>query len=502
MSGGQMAQASTADSMPRWLGMALIAALSAYAVFIAVNLGVVAGGSDSSGYFNQGRALSRLETHVPMRKIPGLSLEQSPAGYICVPLGTKPSPDNQSLVMTYPIGLPLLFAAASLVVGWDHAGDLALWLHTLAGLFLIHAWNRLAELSRAWSLAGTAIAASSALYIQLGLQAMSDLPALVWVTAAMVAAWRSRPKPAWALAAGGAFAMAVLIRPSNAVAVIPVAIALGFSWRRWVLFGLGGFPGALALGWYNLAAYGEVLVTGYGNVSGSFSWDVVPRTLWHYLLWLPALFSPIVLAAALLPAGGRWRDPRTWINLAWPAAFLGFFASYWHTHETWWYLRFVLPIMPALLAGGLVVIEAWTQKARSRPLARLGMLAGLGAMLAWQVFWVARLNAHAAGRGERIYSEAAEWVSRNLPADAIVVCMQGSGALFFYTDLTISRWDMLTPENRDPVLGAIQASGRPVFAVLWRFENPAALEAVGGDWEHIGMVRDVTIWRQTTPASG
>ena len=45
-----------------------------------------------------------------------------------------------------------------------------------------------------------------------------------------------------ALAAGFALGFSVLVRPTDALALVPAAIALGFDWRRAVLFVLGGVP--------------------------------------------------------------------------------------------------------------------------------------------------------------------------------------------------------------------------------------------------------------------
>jgi hypothetical protein len=480
-------------------------ALSLYGWFLARHMGAVAGGADSSGYFNQARALSGLETHVPVRELPGLSLQQAPTDYLYVPLGFRPSKDKEALAMTYPIGLPLLIAAAASVVGWVHAGGVVMWLHAMGALFVVYALGRSLDLARTWAALGAAIVAVSAVYVCMALQAMSDVPSLTWVTSAVLAAWKSRRAStagrgaALAAGAGAAFALAVLIRPTNSLALIPLLIALGFSWRRMLAFGLAGLPGAALLAWHNHAAYGAVFSSGYGNIAGIMSWAIVPRTLLHYATWLPVLFGPQVLLVPLLPfVGGRFRRAEAWVLVTWATLFLGFFVAYYHTHETWWYLRFVLPMMPAGVFGGLLVLDAWSRRFGARAKRRF-VLAAAVVSIGVPLHWTDRLNAEESGYGERVYPEMVEWVRDNVPPDGVIVCMQASGALYFSTGYTIVRWDVIPPDRMNEVVVHLDTSGLPVFAVLWAFEYPRALEALGGEWVEAGRVRDVTMWRRVTP---
>ena len=112
----------------------------------------------------------------------------------------------------------------------------------------------------------------SPLFVFLSLQLMSDVPATVWVMAAVLAAWRSRERPWLGLVAGAALSLAVLVRPTNLLIALPVGLALGWRARRWLLFVLGGLPGAIFLGLINQTAYGSIFTTGYGQVSTAFGW--------------------------------------------------------------------------------------------------------------------------------------------------------------------------------------------------------------------------------------
>ena len=73
--------------------------------------------------------------------------------------------------------------------------------------------------------------------------------------------------------------------------------------------------------------------------------------------------------------------------------------------------------------------------------------------------------------------------------------MQNSGALYFYTDRLIVRWDAL--DHRWPeVRAAIAATRRPVFAVLFEFERTEALgQKTPGAWKQLDALGPITFWR-------
>jgi uncharacterized membrane protein YhaH (DUF805 family) len=350
------------------------------------------------------------------------------------------------------------------------------------------------------------IIAASPLYLSYSVQAMSDMPALVWTTAAVLAAWRSsRAKAgarstAWALAAGAGFALAVLVRPTNVLALAPVLIALGLSLRRLTLFVLGGLPGGVFFVLHSLAAYGHPLTTGYGDTSYLFVSSVVATTLAHYLRWLPVLFTPIVLLATALPwAAGTARRPAA-ITGSWALAYLAFYCCYSPTHETWWYLRFILPAAPALVIGGLLVARRWAVAWAPSPWSsgRSGVVfaCALVAVLAYESHWSRKLDALSIGHSDAVYPMTADWLRQHLPKDAVIVAMQHSGSIFYYTDFTLVRWDQIEGPVARRVIDASAAAHKPIYAALFRWEVDDALRKhLPGAWTRIGEVRDASIWR-------
>jgi hypothetical protein len=480
----------------------VLLALAAYGLLLAQNMGAYAGGSDSSGYMNHARLLGAGHVHAAPRSIPELAPADAP-DWLYSALGFKPAPDGHGVVPTYPTGLPLFVLTAAQVVGWTNAGNVVLWLHGMAGVALVYAACRVFGLRKRTSLIGAVIVAASPVYLFMAVQAMSDVPALVWVTAAVLAAWCSRRRAAWALAAGGAYAIAVLIRPTDALALVPIAVALGLAWRRWGAFVVGGIPGAVFFLLHCHAAYGKYLTTGYGDAAG-LEWKWVGITVKEYAHWLPIEFSPAIIALLALPFLFR-RLPREVLLLAsWFLVFAGFYAMYSCTHESWWYMRFLLPAAPAMVVGALLVIESAIVPRVNRPGATFVACGALIVVVAWGTFWTKKFGALNAGRGEYTYELVAEWLHQHVPENAVIAAMQNSGALYYYTDFVFVRWDSLKPDSFDRLTKALGTAHRPLYAALFPFElaeqNAFTQHMPSGRWTQIGRVNDVTIW-QWSPAA-
>jgi hypothetical protein len=491
----------------RWPALVLVVGLVVYGVFLANFEGAYAGGSDSSGYLECAHLLRAGRVRTGYREIPGLPAATLPE-YTYVPLGFKPSTTPREMVPTYPIGLPLIIAAIASVSGWEMAPHVALWLHAMAGVILMFCLVRLSGLAPGWALLGAMLLALCPLYLMYAVQLMSDLPATTWAMAAVLTAWLARSRRGWAAVAGVAFGIAVLVRPTNMVLIAAVAIALGLDWRRWLAFGLGGLPLAVGQALFNQAAYGHALASGYGRVDGLFQWDVFSVTLAHYAKWLPLLLTPFGLLALGLPWVAR-RAPR-WSALlaAWAIAILGIYAFYYYTHETWWYLRFVLPAFPALWLAALLVAQTLAERwgLAGAAAGRRGACAGLVLALALAAFlgrWDYRNQPHYTGRGERAYHSAIEALRPVLPPDAVIASMQVSGAIYCYSNYAIVRWDQIRPDTFPRIADACAAAHRPLFALLMPFEEQQVFpeQRLPGTWKKIQTVRDFTLWRYAAAAA-
>jgi len=461
--------------------------LAGYAVLLVIMIGAVPGGSDNSGYFNEARLFSRGRIHAPMRTLAGVPPDAA-TQYLYVPLGFKPSPGGgASLVPTYPPGLPLLLVPAALVAGWDHAGDLVLILHSLAGIALAFALGRLCGLPGPWSLAGAAVLAASPLYLFTSLQALSDVPATAWATAAVVAAINGRDGPRWALASGFCISVGFLVRPTNLLVAVPAALAVGLGPRHLGLLALGMLPGVAAWMAINHAAYGNVLQSGYGAIGGEFHSGLVAGTLGYCAWWLPRLLSPVIVVAPLVVAYSGLRPRLAAVLVTWAACFVAFYAPYRWTHEQWWFLRFLLPAAPALIVAGFLVARRLLGDAAGRlpaPMRRILPALAIAAALAVELGQASPLReARAVGHGELKYGRVSRWL-----------VAQASGALFYFTDFTLLRHDQIAPAVSSRILASLRSEGRPLYAVLFPFEADA-LKRLPGTWARVGSVNDVGIWR-------
>ena len=476
-----------------WHGtVMMIAALFGYAVFVWTHAVVVPGGADSSGYFNTARLLGEGRVSEPARELPGLPMREMPV-FMYVPLGFIPNAEQTALIPTYPTGLPLMLAGSAKLAGWHYGPLLVMVLHGVAGLFVTYQLARVSGVNCWVAAIGAAALGFSPVYVMFTLQAMSDVPALVWCGLALLCVLR--PGRNAALACGFAIGMAVLIRPTNVLIGLPVLLAARLDWRRWLGVALGGLPAALAFALYNRAAYGSPFSTGYGPFFNTlFSGEWVPRTLAHYGQWLPALLSPLIVLVLVAPWVDRAARRTALVHGSWCVLVAGFYAAYYHTHETWWYLRFLLPIFPSLIVlaalGGQRLLE------RARP-ALQASAAAAAAVIAISSghYWCKHFVAHHAGFHEQVYPTLLTMVAEEVPANGIVLAMQASGTLFHSTPRKIVRWD--TIDNAWPAVRASAAkNGNPLYAALFEFELREGFAAkVPGHWRKVREAGHVSLWR-------
>lgn len=479
-----------------WRGAALIG-LALYAAFLWRHASIQPGGSDSSGYFNLARLMTEGRLHVPARTIEGLPLKDMPA-FAYLPLGFRPTGDGVTITPTYPPGLSGFFAASAVGFGWEVGPKLVLMLHAIAGVFLTYGLARQAGVRPVTAALGGLLLAASPLYLQLSVYAMSDLPAMVWCAAALWLAGRGTICAAGV--SGLAVGIAVLIRPSNVFVLVPVVLALGLNWRRLVALAAGGAPAAVTFGWFNFAAYGSAVATGYGDVSSLFSREWVLPALAHYARWLPMALSPLVVLAVGLP--WRWMHERraVLVHGTWIVGLFGFYAFYYHTHEVWWYLRFVLPAFPSLLVAIVLVADALASRWSVRTQAVAWPLAAALA-LANGNFWEKRYALRHTGEGEKVYHDAIALVSAQVPARGVIVTMQASGALFWGTPNTLLRWDNIDDAWPKAVAGA-QRAGQPVYALLFEFEEKDAFGVkTPGRWTKMQTHERFALWRYDGPTN-
>jgi hypothetical protein len=293
-----------------------------------------------------------------------------------------------------------------------------------------------------------------------------------------------------------------MVRPTNLILVLPTLIAMTPHWRRWLGFGIGAAPVAVFLMGYSKIAYGNPLESGYGAIGALFRWQNVPLSLASYGRWLPRLLTPIGLLAALLPLSVRKLPYWSAVLGAWALSFAAVYTFYFHTHESLWYLRFLLPAFPAVWIAALLVANDWMKRLGPLQLVPQGSFRAwlAGGLVAIATFFFSdhsnrELRTSRGGRGERNYIEAIDWMRPQLPSSSLVIAMQASGALFYYSDLPVVRWDRIEPGQFERIDAA--AAGRQVYALLAPFEEERvfAEHRLSGHWVKVGGIGVFHLWR-------
>jgi len=492
------------------------ASLLVYAVFFARHIDPVAGPNDSGGYLNSAKALASGHLGPLPRPIWGPAAGESDlTPYLAT---TFPSYAGGRMAPEYPVGLPLVFAAAGRVLGMERAVPTVILIQLVLGVAFTRLLARAVGLNGGWNWAAAGIIGLSPVYLFQGLQPQSDGPALVWCTAAVYWAWTSREHPWRAVPAGLATGLAVLIRPSDTLLIIPLLIALAGSWRQICLWLAAGLPCAVCLAWYNHTLYGSVFVTGYGNQPDHFfGLEFVPLNLRAYAMWLPLLFTPLIVLGLAGPFL-RGVAPRVRLMLAaWAGVFLIFYSCYWCTWDNWYAMRFLLPAAPAMVVLALLAARTLAERA-GLTLFRAGSVARSFAPSCLLVALVAGLLIHDVRERRVLYwmhynsrnADVVRWLAAHVPPNAVIFARHATNSLLYYTDLTFVRSDHAKAQSPG-FIADISRTGRPVYAINYWWEDhgvvdPRAEDKPGpdrghptlpGNWKRIAALHDdeIHVWQ-------
>ena len=486
-------------------------ALLAYVAWLWPVLDVYAGGSDSAGYLLSAQLFRRGRLEVPITYPPAV-----PGGLVnkraFMPIGSTVR-HGVTLVPAYPTGFPLHVAALDIWLDHEDAVRAVEVLTVVVNLLLAYRIGRLAGLHRHMALGAAALLALSPLFLTSAVQPLSDALATAWAQAAVYFGWRARARDGYAVLAGVSVGIAALVRPTAALMVVPVLCALPVGLGSYLRLAVGALPAAAFLLAYQDWAFGSPFASGYGRVWWLFSWGSLAPTLRHYATWIPPLVSWVVLASPLVVGAcrgeiGRWRL----VIGAWVLAVFGTYAFYGHTSETWWYLRFVLPGVPALVVAAVAGVQFLAAK-MNLGLRRLGLAAAPSAIVACvaivlagaglvrhPLFTFHRYIAH----DEVVYRDSLAWMVDRIPGKSVVLMMQLSGACMLYQpDVRFVRWDWLNEGDWTVVRDSQHAMAKPVYALLFPFEQDRLFPHSGPTlpcaWHFVGAHRQVALWECPTP---
>ena len=456
------------------------------------------GGSDSSGYANTAKmiAAGRIVEQVEI-----LGLFDLPAHFdhAFIPLAFEPGQQPRTMVPYYPPGYPMHLAAAGVLGGWEYAPFLVSPLAAFVLLFLTYSLARELSLSRPLALIAAGILGGCAVLLFQAVQPMSDVVAAAWAAAAMLCALRSRRRDAWAVLSGAALGMAVLSRPANILMLAPLAFALPWRPKAVALFAAAGLPFAAFHMTWNTKAFGSPWRTGYSG-QGGLAWGNFPDRFIHYGRTLCRMFSPLV-PLGWLGAGVDRRLPGRdrALLLAWFASYFGFHC-FWGPYETWWYTRYLLPAFPALVIAAVAAARDLLRVGEaSRGLLRTRLALAGGALLIAVVVVAERRGVSSwkplgVTAGQRVFPLAADLARRQVPERSLVLSMDFSGALRYYTTLQPVRWDWLEPADLPVLRAKAESKGYRLYALLFPWEEKDFPAHVSGKWKKVGAVGEAVLW--------
>ncbi len=480
----------------------VIAAAIASAAVAAIFATGSAAGADASGYMSQASLwASRHLFHLDELAI---SLGATDP-WLTSPLGWRPTSMPGMQAPTYPPGLPLLMAMGGGFVISVSSG-VAVWATGVVA-------TRLAG-GVAGMLAAIPIAVSPVFLFQ-SVQPMSDVP----VTAAWMGCWAllimpgvgslqpglpavasAKAGPGRFSLAGAACALAVLIRPNLApLAAVPLVL-IGWNVRRLIVFSIPVALAGAALVWLQWRWYGSPLRSGYGTADELFALANIGANASRYFSWLVTT-SPALLIA---PVGVVlvWRKASTKGLAAFAILVVAAYLVY-AVFDVWSYLRFLLPALAVAAVFTGVAIAAAVRRAPASWRAVAACAVALG-LAAHGVSQARALDAFRLADQQRRVSQVADYLSSTLPADAVIVAGEQSGALRYYTGRSILRWDAASPDALAASLAALNAGGRSVVIAIDAWESEpfrarfGALPAVSLEWPpafEAGTSHRTRVWR-------
>jgi hypothetical protein len=501
------ARAVTSDlvTADRWMishGAWLVGVTAGVAAITAVSFHTFsATGADASGYLSYAALLldGRLMRAEPLASI----ATWSDGAATLAPLGWRAAIEPGLQVPTYAIGLPLLLAPFHFIGGAVLAS--AVVPLTLA----VAVWAAAALAHRAAGAPAAIVAAvwlaTSPVALIESMQVMSDVP----VTAAWLVSWwlafTARP-----LAAGGVAALAVLIRPNLApLALLPAlyvmlgnapaeararridlvngdarsdararrtGVTAGPGFSRGLQFSIPVAVAGAVVAYLQWRYFGSPFRSGYGTAEEIYAIANIAPNVSLYSHWLfdthgPWLFgAPLVLVMpASLFARGRRREIR-WL-IAFAALVILAYVVY-AVFETWTYLRFMLPALAIAMVAVAALVGTGVQR-----LPLPGRLIGLPLLvLALASVNIASARDHGVFRfadHQKRAREVGEPLAASLPANAVIVSGEQSGAMRYYTGRSIVRWDLMDAAAMPEALEAVRRSGYQLWVVLDDWEEDA-----------------------------
>ena len=440
-------------------------------------LSMTCGGTDSYGYVSAGERLlaGAVVQDEPLAAIlPANGIRAATSlGY--VPSGRIPN----ASVPAYPLGLPAIMAIATLLFGRPGPFFVA----PLCGVVLLaasyaiaYAWYR----DRMTALLAAALIAVNPLVFTYAIQAMSDVPAAAALMVAIAALSRTPPLP---ILAGIASALTLITRPALAPAALALAALPLIAMGRQGAAVVGRYlapvtAGILVQGWTQWYLYGDIFGSGYGGIADLFSIETSWFNARSYLYWGYLTLGPIWLASVALGIVTSKTLPRAVLGLVAIAVILPYL--FYRPYDHWETLRFLLPV---IVVATIIAATGMVETTRRVGNADAGALAAsvVALTLAWTwMSWLAANQVFGLKEQEARHRLAGELVTQATPEDAVVLALQHSGSLRYYTGRETVNWDQIPAGSFEASVEALAGQGRPVFVVIDSAEERVMFDARHG----------------------
>lgn len=478
-------------------GWALGIALLMFASMVMTRSSYVVGGADSAGYFNYAQMLVTGRLSIVVEPVVAMKLAPSWVP-VFAPGGFRAATSGPRIVPTYPVGLPLHLAAAA-QIGWDSAHRV-MPIAATACLLLMILIARELRLPEWLGWAAAAVLGAFPTFLLTATQPLSDVVATFWALLAVLLALRSvassaRPDPPaepagaplrHAIVAGVAFAIGVLVRPTNLLMLPAIVIAMRARPRQLALAAAGALPFGIGLLILQSVLYGHPLRTGYGGIGEMLAVEHLRGAVTAHATWLAKLLTPIVFPGGLIVVFAKWIDRWTRaLIVAWFAPFFAFYAFY-GVYDSWGTTRFLLPAIPALILGALLLI-------RRAPVVVAAIV--IAVMIIVPIKQTRVLHVFEIARHEQIYLDTVTWTERQIPDDAMVLTGLFGGTFLYYENRFTVNWPALESDRFQELRAYV--APRPWYAVLSDVElRPEEFRRrYPGRWVEVSRRRDITLWR-------
>ncbi len=459
--------------------IATIAALLVVAIVIGVTIRFnifVPWGTDSAAYISAAYRWADGQVFSPASFV--FWAPWSAAGVIESPLGHVPGAIKGTIVSMYPLGYPLLLAAAL-----ELGGSLAPYVVAplFAGLLAWCAYVIGGQFSSPWAgVMASVLVAATPVTLANAITPMSDVPATaLWALGWVLAL---RPGVGASVAAGTTTAAAIMVRPNLApLGAVIAAVVLVQGWppgsRRWTrlfAFGVVAAIGPAIVLWSQAVQYGSPFSSGYTPDFRSFlsrervvtNLALYPRLLVDLHTWLVLAAFAIVPVAMRRVRGDANRRRSAVLTFAALGVIVINYALYlpYFTYEGWYWFRFMLPAFVALV----LLFAALLDRLRLLLASRSRLLQSL------VVVPLLIVVTHPKDKIRQIFDDVAgyprvqlmgRYLREALPHNAVILTFLQSGAAAFYTGRPIVRLD-IGPEALDGVVADLSRRGyRPVLVI-------------------------------------